>query len=69
MTFSGNDPNQNATAFRNSVENKILFLLGQRPADNDARRSHESRQRSLFISLLTDTALERFNDNVTNATI
>ena len=68
MTFSGNDPNQNATAFWNSVENKILFSLGQRPADNDARRSYDSRQRSLFGSLLTDTSLEWFNDNVTNAT-
>ena len=68
MTFSGNDPNQNATAFWNSVENKILFSLGQRPADNDARRSYDSRQRSLFGSLLTDTSLEWFNENVTNAT-
>ena len=68
MTFSGNDPNQNATAFWNSVENKILFSLGQRPADNDARRSYDSRQRSLFGSLLSDTSLEWFNDNVTNAT-
>ena len=58
MTFSGNDANQNATAFWNSVENKILFSLGQRPADNDA----------LFGSLLTDTSLEWFNDNVTSAT-
>ena len=24
MTFAGNDPNQNATAFWNSVENKIF---------------------------------------------
>ena len=68
MTFSGNDPNQNATAFWNSVETKILFSLGQRPADNDARRSYNSRQRSLFGSFLTDTYLEWFNDNVTNAT-
>ena len=68
MTFSGNDPNQKATAFWNSVENKILFSLGQRPADNDARRSYDSRQRSLFGSLLTDTSLEWFNGNVTNAT-
>ena len=68
MTFLGNDLNQNATAFWNSVENKILFSLGQRPADNDARRSYDSRQRSLFGSLLTDTSLEWFNDTVTNAT-
>ena len=68
MTFSGNDPNQNATAFWNSVENKILFSLGQRPADNDARRSYDSRQRSLLGSLLTDTSLEWFNDNATKAT-
>ena len=57
-TFSGKDPNQNATAFWNSVENKILFSLGQRPNDGDARRSYDSRQRSLFGSLLTDTSLE-----------
>ena len=68
MTFSGNDPNQNATAFWNSVENKTIFSIGQRPNDGDARRSYDSRQRSLFGSLLTDTSLEWFNDNVTNAT-
>ena len=68
MAFSGNDPDQNATALLNSVENKILFSIGQRPTDNDARRSYDSRQRSLFGSLLTDTALEWFNDSVTNAT-
>ena len=43
MTFLGNDPKKNATAFWNSVENKILFSLGQRPNDGDARRSYESR--------------------------
>ena len=68
MTFSGNDPKQKATTFWNAVENKILFSLDQRPADGDARRSYDNRQRSLFGSLLTDTSLEWFNDNVTNAT-
>ena len=47
---------------------KILFSLDQRPHDGDARRSYDSRQRSLFGSLLTDTSLEWFNDYVTNAT-
>ena len=47
---------------------QILFSLGQSPHDNDARRSYDSRQRSLFGYLLTDTSLEWFNDNVTNAT-
>ena len=42
--------------------------LGQRPNDGDARRSYDSRQRSLFGSLLADTSLEWFIDNVTNAT-
>ena len=68
MTFSGNDPDKNASAFWNNVENKIIFSLDQRPTDNDARRSYDSRQRFLFGSLLTDTALEWFTDNATNAT-
>ena len=30
LSFSANDPNQDATSFWNSVENKILFSLGTR---------------------------------------
>ena len=68
MTISVDDPDQNATAFWNSVEIKILCSLGPRPFDADTRRSYDSRQRSLFGSLLTDTALEWLNDNVTDIT-
>ena len=45
-----------------------LCSLGPRPFDADARRSHDSRQRSLIGSLLTDTALEWLNDFVTDTT-
>ena len=59
-TFSGNDPNYNALEFWNSVEQKINFSLGAHPGSTDAgkKRNYENRQRYLFGSLLTDTALE-----------
>ena len=34
-TFSGNDPSQNALDFRNSVDQKVKFLLGVVPTDPD----------------------------------
>ena len=36
VSFSGNDRNQDATSFWNSVENKILFSLGTRPTTHAA---------------------------------
>ena len=36
-------------------------MLGVVPTDGDEKKSYENRQRSLFGSLLTDTALEWFN--------
>ena len=68
VSFSGNDPNQDATSFWNSVENKILFSLGARPTAPGAQTSYDKRQQSLFGSLLTDTALECFESEVTDAT-
>ena len=68
VSFSGNDPNQDATSFWNSVENKILFSLGTRPTAPAAQTSYDKRQQSLFGSLLTDTALEWFESEVTDAT-
>ena len=66
--FTGNDPNQVATSFWNSVENKILFLLGTRPTAPAAQTSYDKRQQSLFCSLLTGTALEWFQSEATDAT-
>ena len=60
-TFSGNDLSQSALDFWNSVDQKVKFSLGVVPTDADKKKSYENRQRSLFGSLLTDTALERFN--------
>ena len=68
VSFSGNDPNQDATSFWNSVENKILFSLGTRPTAPAAQTSYDKRQQSLFGSLLTDTALEWFESEVTDTT-
>ena len=67
VSFSGNDPNQDAT-FWNSVEYKILFSLGTRPTAPAAQTSYDKRQQSLFGSLLTDTALEWFESEITDAT-
>ena len=60
-TFSGNDPSQSALDFWNSVDQKVKFLLRVVPSDADKKKSYENRQRSLFGSLLSDTALEWFN--------
>ena len=59
-TFSGNDPNYSALEFWNSVEQKINFSLGAHPGSSDPgkKKNYENRQRYLFGSLLTDTALE-----------
>ena len=68
VSSSGNDPYQDATSFWNSVENKILFSLGTRPTAHAAQASYDKKQQSLFGSLLTDTALEWFESEVTGAT-
>ena len=60
-TFSGNDQSQSALDFWNSVDQKVKFSMGVVPTDPDKKKSYENRQRSLFGSLLTDTALEWFN--------
>ena len=62
VTFSENDPRQNAREFWNSVEQKINFALGTTlPADPTALTNHQNRRKALFGSLLTETALEWFN--------
>ena len=68
VSFSGNDPDLKAKAFWTSVENKIVFSRGQRPTDVDAQPNYDHRQKHLFGSLLTETALEWYTDEVTNAT-
>ena len=68
VSFSGNDSDPNAKAFWTSVENKIVFSLGQRPTDAGVQPNYDHRQKSLFGSLLTETALEWYTDEITNAT-
>ena len=50
ILFSGSDPNQVATTFWKSVENKILFSLGARPTSPAAQTSYEKQAR-ILISL------------------
>ena len=62
VTFSGNDPRQNANEFWSSVEQKINFSLGTTlPTYAAAVAKHQIRRKALFGSLLTETALEWFN--------
>ena len=62
VTFSGNDPRQNANEFWSSVEQKTNFSLGTTlPTDAAALTNHQNRRNALFGSLLTETALECFN--------
>ena len=68
VSLSGNDSDLNAKAFWTSVENKIVFSLRQRPTDAGAQPNYDHRQKNLFGSLLTETALEWYTDEVTNAT-
>ena len=62
VTFSGNDPRQNASEFWNFVEQKINFSLGKTLSTEPiALASHQNRRKALFGSLLTETSLEWFN--------
>ena len=62
VTFSGNDPRQNASDFWNSVDQKINFSLGTTLlTDPTALTNHQNRRKALFGSLLTETALEWYN--------
>ena len=45
VSFSGNDPGQNAKAFWTSVENKIVFSLGQTHTDADSQPNYDHRQK------------------------
>ena len=62
VTFTGNDPRQNASDFWNSVEQKRNLSLGTTlPTDLTALINHQNRPKALFGSLPTETALEWFN--------
>ena len=67
VSLSGNDSNQDATSFWNSVEKK-LFSLGTSPTAPAAQTSYDKRQKSILNSLLTDTALKWFENEVTDTT-
>ena len=54
--------------FWNSVENKTLFSLGTRLTAPAAQTSYDIKQQSLFGSILTDTAPEWFESEITDAT-
>ena len=65
--FSGNDPDQDAKSFLLTVENKINFSLGSRPADNAERARYLFRKKALFSSLLRGPAAEWYADSITDA--
>ena len=65
--FSGNDPDQDAKSFLLTVENKINFSLGSRPADNAERARYLFRKKALFSSLLRGPAAEWYADSINNA--
>ena len=65
--FSGNDPDQDAKSFLPTVENKINFSLGSRPADNAERARYLFRKKALFSSLLRGPAAEWYADSITDA--
>ena len=67
VSFSGNDPDLNANAFWISVENKTVFSLGQRLTDAGAQPNYDHRKKSMIGSLLTETVLEWYTDEVTDA--
>ena len=63
VTFSGNHPRKKASDFWNSVEQKINFSSGTTlPRDPTALTKHQNRRKALSGSLLTETALEWFNN-------
>ena len=57
--FTGLDPNEDARYFLDIVEKKIAFSLGTRPTDaGDDQDTYDSRQRSLFGSILRGPAAQ-----------
>ena len=51
VTFSGNDPNQNALEFWNSIDQKVKFSLGTTiPTDPDKKRVTKV-DKGLFLAL------------------
>ena len=66
--FSGTDPDQDAESFIQSIERKIIFALGDAPANPDALANYTFRKKALFSSLLRGPAAEWYESNVEAAT-
>ena len=66
--FSGTDPDQAAESFKQLIERKINFALGDAPANPDALANYTFRKKALFSSLLRGPAAEWYESNVETAT-
>ena len=66
--FSGADPDQDAEFFVQLIERKIIFALGDAPADAGELVNYTFRKKALFSSLLRGPAAEWYESNITNAT-
>ena len=66
--FSGTDPDQDAESVIQLIERKIIFALGDVPADAGQLANYTFRKKSLFCSLLRGPAAEWYQNNIINAT-
>ena len=67
--FSATDPDLDAEPFIHLIERKINFAQGDAPADAGELANYNFRKKALFSSLLRAPATERYESNITNATI
>ena len=65
--FSGTDPDQYAESTVQLIERKIIFALGDAPADPDDLVGYTFRKKALFSSLLQGPAADWFENSIENA--
>ena len=62
--FSGTDPDQDAESFIQLIERKIIFAVGDAPANPDALANYTFRKKAPVSSLLRGPAAEWYQSNV-----
>ena len=66
--IAGTDPEQDAELFKQLIERKTNFALGDALANPDALANYTFRKKALFSSLLRGPAAEWYENNVEAAT-
>ena len=66
--FSGNNPDQGADSFKQIIQRKIHFALGDAPANPVALTNYNCRKKVLFSTLLRGPAAEWYGSTIEAAT-